>query len=161
MFRIPVGEFRLSSGKGSGRSFRPECEALEERIVPDATESLAPSSHAPLVDPRLTASVQLFTSQLELLQARIEHKAEQLHRFEDNLNVAGSEGAEQALSRLEKSADKIAFNVFNPAVNKLANADTLMDPEFQQAFNAFKDALVNLQNTIQQQGHHFGGLTLP
>ncbi len=33
MFRNPVGEFRLSSGKASGPPYRPAVEALEERVL--------------------------------------------------------------------------------------------------------------------------------
>jgi hypothetical protein len=160
MFRNPVGEFHLSSGRASRRSFRPECEALEQRIVPDATESLAPSSHAPMVDPRLIAAVELFTSQLELLQARIEHRFERANQLEREGNLFGSDNAANAAERLARNAEKVALRVFDPAVKRLANIDSLMDPNFQQAFNQFKDALVNLENTVQHHAH-FAGLSLP
>ncbi len=153
MLRHPIAEFNLSSGRASRRSFRPQCETLEERIVPDATvadvpESFAPSSQG-TADPRVVAQVQGLAAVVNVFTAELTQRT---------LEVAGSSdpfrGLDRAanLARLARNLRKIVQNL-QAAEEKLVASQPANDHHFEFDDILFRAAAADFYVAANAAGH--------
>jgi hypothetical protein len=133
MLRNPVSDFSLSRAgqvRGPRPSFRPAVEALEERVVLDATESLTPSSHGPVTQADFFAQ--------DMLRA--------LSGLQNTLQNREQNGPTIKLPFL-RNFQKIQNGLRHHLVNLLSVSDTANDPYLVQVATQF----VALDQTIQDE----------
>lgn len=133
MFRNPVGEFSLSSR----RSFRPVCEQLEQRIVPDGTHTTT-SSMPQMADPAAFAQVEGLTAVVQALTAQLGQRA---LKASDGLDFSRAE----RVQRLGANLSKLVAALQQAEAQVVQSQASAHDPNFQFADILFRAAVDDFQ----------------